>query len=402
MRIIKMTFKRLLCLALLGFTLLNAQSVNDLKFGPQNEKKGQSLDKIVAFVGNDVITQRELRGVSGKNRNAYLQQLIMKKLLLQEAQKYNINVNDTALNISQRKKGQKNTRSSRNRAREELAIAQLQQKVVNNLVDVSDREVADIVNKQLKSVKERVKLIDVLIKVPQSADTDVLNQAQVKAQEIIKQLKTQPPQSVASAYADVAYNNLGWIELAKVPPRFSRVLLDTPKNQYTQPIVDQDGIHLLKVLDRKQTGKYASKLSVPETRTSHILIKNSKTAKKTINSIYNKLKKGANFSQLAVAYSQDEGSAASGGDLNWVRRGQMVPKFEQVMRNTPTGAISRPFKTQFGYHILKVNSRRNAKLNNRKALEQRARQQIFKKKAAEEWDLWLARLRDESYVEVRQ
>lgn len=395
-----MMIKRYVLLSLLGLSGLNAQTVSDLNFGPKKEATGQRLDNIVAIVGNDVITRRELGG--GKNQAARLQQLIMRKLLLQEAQKHNIIVNDTALNIALNQQGKKTSNRARTKAREDLAIAQLQQQVVSGLVRISDREVADIVNKQLQSVSDRVKLIDVLIRVPQSSDPEILNQAQQRTQEVIRKLKNQPPQSVAATYSDVVYNDLGWVELAQIPSKFSRVLLDTPQNQYTRPIVDQDGIHLLKVLQRKSSSKAANSQSVPETRTSHILIKNSPTAKKTIDNIYKKLKQGADFAQLAVTYSQDTGSAAGGGDLNWVLPGQMVPAFEKVMKKTQTGQFSRPFKTQFGYHILQVKARRKAQVSNRAALERKARQSIFEKKAREEWELWLARLRDEAHVEIRK
>lgn len=396
--------KKYLLITLFAFGSLNAQTVDDLKFGPQQETSGQQLDSIIAVVGNDIITRKELGAVSAKNRKAYLQQLIMRKLLLQEAQKYNISVNDTALNVAMNRKGKKSSGRSRNKAREDLAIAQLQQQVINSLVKVSDREVADIVDKQLKSVAEKVKLIDVLVKVPQSSDPKVLRQAQERTQEVIRKLKNQSPQTVAAGYPDVVYNDLGWVELSQIPSKFSKVLLDTPNQQYSRPIVDRDGIHLLKVLARKSqsNGKTAKVRSVPETRTSHILIKNSKTAKKTIDNIYKKLKQGADFAQLAITYSQDVGSAASGGDLQWVLPGQMVPSFERMMNKTATGKFSPPFKSRFGYHILQVKARRKASVSNRVALERKARQSIFQKKAKEEWELWLARLRDEAHVEIRK
>lgn len=399
-----MMIKKYLLISLLGLSCLNAQTLENLKFGPKQETSGRLLDNVVAIVGNDVITRRELNAVSANKRKAYLQQLIMRKLLLQEAQKYNISVNDTALNVAMNQKGKKSSGRSRSKAREDLAIAQLQQQVINSLVKISDREVADIVNKQLKNVSEKVKLIDVLVRVPQSSDPKVLNQAQERTQEVIKKLKTQSPQAVASSYPDVVYNDLGWVKLSQIPSKFSKVLLDTPNKQYSRPIVDRDGIHLLKVLARKtkSNSKVAKVRSVPETRASHILIKNSKTAKKTIDNIYKKLQQGADFSQLAITYSQDTGSAASGGDLRWVLPGQMVPRFEKMMNKTATGKFSRPFKTRFGYHILKVKARRKTSVSNRAALERKARQSIFQKKAKEEWELWLARLRDEAHVEIRK
>ncbi len=124
-------------------------------------------------------------------------------------------------------------------------------------------------------------------------------------------------------------------------------------------------------------------------------------AKARIDKIYRQLQNGADFADLAKRYSQDSGSAANGGVLGWALSGQMVPDFEAVMNNTGIGKLSRPFKSPFGYHILWVHERRQATQNSREALEQQARQAIFRKKAAEEWDLWLSRLRDEAYVDIR-
>lgn len=374
------------------------QSLSDLTFGPQKESLGKTLDDIVAIAGNDVITRREYTALPQKNRKAALQRLIMRKLLLQEAAKYNISVGDTALNIATEQSPRKVR--SRQKLREDLTISKLQQQVVSSLVQVSNLEISDIVDKQLKKINDRVNLVDILIRVPQSADPDVLNQAQELTREVEKKLKTQSPQTVASQYADVSYNKLGWIELSAIPPLFSKVLVDTPINQYTQPIVDQDGIHILKVIDNKNHHK--NHTGIAQARVSHILIKDedNPTAKTTINRIYKELRGGADFALLAKQYSQDIGSSVNGGSLGWISPGQMVPTFDAMVRQTKTGHISRPFKSRYGYHILKVDGRRQQTLNNREALEQQAKQTIFERRAVEEWDLWLARLREESHVEI--
>ncbi len=372
-----------------------------LTFGPQKEHRGATVDNIVAVVGNDVITRKELKYRKGTQRRKELESLIMRKLLLQEAAKHNIVVSDTAVNMVN--KGKKST--SRQRAREDLIIANLQQKVVSSLVSISDREVNDLVERQLKSSSDQVRLVDILISPSKSSDSKTLNQAQVKTQEIIGKLAKLPPQRVAAQYSSVSYNDLGWVKLANIPPMFSRVLVDAPVNQYTAPITDQDGTHILKILAKKQRKGKNKTSNIPQTRVAHILITdkgNTAKAEKTIKVLYAKLKKGASFAQLAKQHSQDPGSATKGGDLGWTLPGKMVPEFENIMNRTKTGSISQPFKTRFGYHILRVDGRRKAPTNNRNALVQQVKQSLFRKKAAEEWALWLSQLREESYVEIRQ
>ncbi len=282
--------KQLLVLSL-GMGLLAGAfaqvAVNELSFGPREEvSSGKALDDIIAVVNGDVITRRELNNLRSPNRKKGLQNLIMRKLLLQAAKQYDINVADTV---------------TMSRNQEKMIIGKLQQKVAAMQVTISSMELADMV----------------------------------------EQLQ--------------------------------------------------------------QSNAHVGSKTISEAKVSHILIrdKNSPEAEQTINQLYKQLKQGADFSVLATQFSQDSGSATNGGDLGWVRQGQMVPAFEQKMLNTPTGSISAPFKSRFGYHILKVEQRRKASINDRQLLEAKARQAIFQRRASEEWDMWLAGLRESAYIEIR-
>jgi peptidyl-prolyl cis-trans isomerase C len=91
----------------------------------------------------------------------------------------------------------------------------------------------------------------------------------------------------------------------------------------------------------------------PEVRARHILVETEDEAKAVVA----ELKKGADFAELAKAKSKDPGSA-DGGDLGYFTKDQMVPEFSEVAFKLEKGAISDPVKSQFGWHIIKVEDKR--------------------------------------------
>lgn len=94
-----------------------------------------------------------------------------------------------------------------------------------------------------------------------------------------------------------------------------------------------------------------------ERRASHILIQTSEdkaAAQIKIESLKKELELGADFAELAKQHSQDPGSAANGGDLDWVALGEMVKPFEQALFSMEKGSVSDVVETQFGYHLIKL------------------------------------------------
>ena len=94
-------------------------------------------------------------------------------------------------------------------------------------------------------------------------------------------------------------------------------------------------------------------------RQRHILVEKEDEAK----AIIAKLKGGAKFEDLAKASSKDPGSAANGGDLDWASPASFVKPFSDAMVALKKGELSEtPVKTQFGYHIIKLDDVRTAKI----------------------------------------
>ena len=142
-----------------------------------------------------------------------------------------------------------------------------------------------------------------------------------------------------------------------------------------------------------------------EVHVRHILIKPSeiRTEAQTealINKIHDRIEAGEDFATLAKTYSEDPGSALNGGDLNWVNPNSLVPEFRAAMSDTPQGVLSKPFKTQYGWHVLEVLGRR-ATDSTSQAREQQAMNALRNRKYDEELQSWLRQIRDEAYVEIK-
>ncbi|WP_103070326.1 peptidylprolyl isomerase [Aquimarina sediminis] len=111
--------------------------------------------------------------------------------------------------------------------------------------------------------------------------------------------------------------------------------------------------------------KQAYERSLKRVNASHILIsvkanasaKDTLVAYQKIIEARNKINKGEAFDVVAKAYSQDPSVVRNSGDLGWFSVFRMVYPFEEAAYKTPIGEISKPFRTQFGYHIVKVNKR---------------------------------------------
>ncbi|MCB1726372.1 MAG: peptidylprolyl isomerase, partial [Gammaproteobacteria bacterium] len=109
---------------------------------------------------------------------------------------------------------------------------------------------------------------------------------------------------------------------------------------------------------------------------------------------------GDDFDALARSNSDDKPSAIKGGDLGWSTPGNLVPAFEEQMDQLAIDEISRPFKTQFGWHIVQVLGRRDYDATDETRRDQ-ATKAVRDEKAAEALENYLRKLRDEAYIELR-
>jgi peptidyl-prolyl cis-trans isomerase SurA len=154
---------------------------------------------------------------------------------------------------------------------------------------------------------------------------------------------------------------MGWHSGLNLLPALEIPISTTKVGQISMPVRIAQGYYIIKILNR---------IANPgEVHAAHILIMSPADAdtvqvsdiQNKIAEIEEKLKTGADFGELAKEYSDDKASGAKGGDLSWIQYGQMVPEFNDIVfAMNDTGAISAPFKTQFGYHIVKLLEKKTA------------------------------------------
>ena len=115
----------------------------------------------------------------------------------------------------------------------------------------------------------------------------------------------------------------------------------------------------------------------------------------------NTIKNIDDFSDIAKKYSEDNASAIRGGDLNWQRSKNLVPEFSDVMEKTPIGTISDPFVSQYGWHILFLENKRTVD-DARSVIRNNVAQAIRVNKAKRERDDWMAKLKDQAYINIKE
>ncbi len=302
----------------------------------------QKKDKELFRINDNSVTVSEFKRVYEKNLGLvvdneakdidnYLDLYINYKLKVKEA--YNLKL-DTLKSYQKELEGYKN----------QLIAPYLQDKeTLEQLVkDAYDRTVNEI------------KASHLLIKVSQKANSKDTLEAYnkiVNARERI--LKGESFENVALEVSEdpsVKLNrgDLGYFSAFKMVYNFEDNAYATEVGQVSKPFRTRFGYHLVKVTDkRKSQGEFEA---------AHILVRDkSIIGKVKIDSAYQKLKKGASFTEIAKEYSEDTGTARNGGKLPRFGTGTMVEQFENtVLGMKNINDFSEPFKTRFGWHIVKL------------------------------------------------
>ncbi|WHX67312.1 peptidylprolyl isomerase [Peribacillus frigoritolerans] len=122
---------------------------------------------------------------------------------------------------------------------------------------------------------------------------------------------------------------------------------------------------------------------------SHILVEDEKTAKK----VAKELAAGGDFAKLAAEYSTDTETADNGGSLGYFGKGDMVEEFENVAFDLDINKVSDPVKTEYGYHIIKVTGKKEAKKANLEDSKEVIKETLLSERLQEEYPVWLAEVK---------
>ena len=400
------------------------------------------IDRIVAVVNDDVIVYSEMQtrlqavvarledsGVPAPPKDVLekqvLEQLILDRLQMQIATGTGIRIDDETLNRQVADIARQNKLSLREfrdvlerdgydfgafreEMRNELIKSRVQQRQAQGRVQVTERDIDNYLATREKQGgnNPEYRVGHILIAVPDGASPEELADARDEAEDIVARLNAGANFGrTAAAESDgrqaLEGGDLGWRKAGELPTLFESVVPKLEKGELSDVIRSSSGFHLIKLLDVRGAERHV----INQTHARHILIKideviSSADARERLRVLRARIVNGADFNELAKASSDDPGSAVKGGDLGWLSPSDTIPLFEKSMDALAVDEISKPFETQFGWHIVQVLGRRDRD-STKEVQRAQASEALRKRKVDEELQSWFRQIRDEAYIEYR-
>lgn len=406
--------------------------------------RGVMLDRVAAVVNDGVVLRSELdeqiaivsERLKSQSldmppadllRQQVLERLIVQEIQMQRADRAGIRINDENLNRALADVASRNGialaqlpaalaqqgidyATYREGIRREMTLQVLQQRDVIQRINVSPRELEQFLEKQKSRPSElnEYNLSHILIAVPQDATPQQLEDASRRALEVVSRVRG----GEEFAKLAVAFSNsqtaleggaLGWRRGPEIPTVLADLVVGLKAGETSEPLRTPSGYHIVRLNEVRGADQ---QVVIEQTHARHILLKPTEiqddaTVEQRLREVRDRiLNNGEDFAALAKTLSEDPGSASDGGDLGWTAPGTFVPEFERALAALSENEISTPFRTQFGWHIVQLLGKRQFD-NTEELRRQRAFLQLRESKADEEVELWLRRLRDEAYVDIK-
>lgn len=403
--------------------------------------EGQLIDRVVAVVNQEAVTQSELitrvalitrqlneRGQlippAAEMQRQVLEQLIMDRIRSQLAGDFGLRPSESEIDravaeIAQREgvslqgmREQINAQGLsfagyREQIAGEITTMRLRDREARESVTVSEAEVDAYLARSGAVGAVEYEVGHILLSLPPDADAARVKEKTTFANEIVRRAASENFETLTRAVSEApdasTGGNLGWRTADRLPQLFIDAVSPMSEGQVAGPIRSPAGLHVVKLLGKRQGGAAAAG-GFGQTHVRHILLRaetevEGADAQRRLAEFRRRIDAGESFEALARQFSID-GSASRGGDLGWIYPGETVPDFEAAMNALGTGEISEPTRSPFGVHLIQVLERR-AGDNSPERLRAQARQMVREQKADEAFAQWLREQRDRAYVEYR-
>jgi peptidyl-prolyl cis-trans isomerase SurA len=427
-----------ICLILAGalFSTMSLAQTRDIGV------HGELLDRIAAVVNDGLVLKSELdaqmEAVTKRLQEqkvempsqSVLKQQVLDRLILQEieaqhAKRVGLTVSDEQLNGALQEIATRNKipfdqlptalaaqgveyKSYRESMRRELTLNTLRQRDVIAHISVSPHELEQyLAREKTQAANDEFNVSHILISLPEAATPQQLEEMTKKADDIASRA------SKGADFAQLAIANsnsqtaleggaLGWKKGSQLPQFILDMVVKLKPGEVSQPVRTPSGFHIVK-LNEVRSGE--AQIIVNQIHVRHILMKTNEldddeTVRQKLLKLRERILAGEDFAGIASTTSADPGSAPDGGDLGWTGPGTFVPEFDKAIADLKVNEISQPFKTRYGWHIVQMLGTRTYDSTD-DVRRQKAFAAIRESKADEETELWLRRLRDEAFVEVK-
>lgn len=391
-------------------------------------------DRIIAIVNDRVILKSEVQNVIDNLSpeiiskeysmlsdeeiiNKAIQDLVETSLLIQAADRFGIKISDIALenelkriastqnlSINDFRKTVINQGGNYSKfiddLRNKMTIETLFVSQFYSRMNVTEEEVENFIKREDINQHGNIEydLIEFVIEDERKElDKDIIN-------DIYSSILRQGFNNTKVQYNDVniKIKNIGLVQQDKLPKIFLEALRGKLNDKFTELITSSKGYHVLNVVDSVNK----TSTIVNEYKVRHILLKpnvmtNSEEIKKKLLDMKNEIKDLDGFILFAKKFSEDQGSGYKGGDLGYQRPKALVKEFSDVMKNTPLKKISDPFQSRFGWHILYVENMRSVD-DTKSLIRKNVANVIRSNKAKSERDDWVAKLKEQAYIEIKE
>lgn len=405
---------------------------------------GVPLDKVVAVVNDGIVLQSQLDGQTAMItdrfrdqgtqlppanviRQQVLERLVLQEIQVQRATRLGVQVSDEMLNEALRDVARRNNIAFeempraleaqgidyavyRDEMRREIMLTLLRQRDVYPRIYVSPRELDQALERDASQAGQNTEfdVSHILLSLQESATADQIDKVAELARDIRRRAQAgedfgQLALAYSQAQSALERGKLGWRRMSQLPQFIGELVANMKPGDVSEPVRTPTGFHLVR-LDETRGGE-SGPVMVEQIHARHILmrpneVQDDATTRQRLSAIRDRIQGGEDFAALASVTSEDPGSASRGGDLGWSSPGTFDPEFERVLSELDENEISEPFRSQFGWHIVQLLGRRTHDQSD-ELRRQRVLSALRESKVDEETELWLRRLRDEAYVEIK-